>query len=194
MLPFNMETVVLAYQNGIFPMYYEDTDEILWFQPDPRAILPLYNFHVSHSLAKTLRRQLFEIRFDTDFQGVMLGCADREEGTWISDQFIQVYCQLHRAGLAHSVEAWQQGKLVGGTYGVALRGAFMAESMFHRETDASKAALAGLVARLKARGCTLLDVQYLTPHLKSLGAIEISHEQYLIKLQSALSVNCSFSP
>jgi leucyl/phenylalanyl-tRNA--protein transferase len=187
--PFGIER---AYRQGIFPMAHEETDEIWWFQPDPRAILPLDRFHVSRSLAKTLRQGRFEIRINADFEGVMRGCADRPEGTWISEGFIEVYGALHRLGKAHSVEAWREGRLVGGTYGLALGGAFMAESMFHYETDASKAALTALVARLQARGFVLLDVQYLTPHLERFGAVEIPHRVYFERLQRALRLPCRF--
>jgi leucyl/phenylalanyl-tRNA---protein transferase len=186
------EGVLLAYRHGIFPMADERSGEVLWFRPDPRAIIPLDGFHVSRSLARTLRRALFEIRVDTAFEGVMRGCADRTEGTWISERFIEVYASLHEAGHAHSVEAWRDGRLVGGTYGVALGGAFMAESMFHRETDASKVALAALVSRLQKRGFMLLDVQYLTPHLESLGAVEITRREYERRLEQAVSLPCTF--
>jgi len=186
------EGVELAYRHGIFPMADERSGEVLWFRPDPRAIIPLDGFHVSRSLARTIKRARFEIRVDTDFEGVMRGCADRPEGTWISERFVEVYAALHRAGHAHSVEAWRGGRLVGGTYGVALGGAFMAESMFHRETDASKVALAALVARLRERGFILLDVQYVTPHLESLGAVEITRSDYERRLAEALSLNCPF--
>ena len=187
------EGVLLAYRHGIFPMADERSGEVLWFRPDPRAIIRLDGFHVSRSLARTLRRGLFEIRFDTDFEGVMRGCADRPGGTWISERFVEVYAALHEAGHAHSVEAWRDGRLVGGTYGVALGGAFMAESMFHRETDASKVALAALVSRLRERGFILLDVQYLTPHLESLGAVEIARREYERKLGQALTLPCRFA-
>ena len=165
---------------------------MLWFQPDPRAVIPLDGFHISRSLAKTLRQGVFAIRYNTDFLGVMRGCADREGGTWISREFFEVYGELHRQGKAHSVEAWRGGKLVGGTYGVALGGAFMAESMFHYETDASKVALFGLFQRLNERGFTLLDVQYLTPHLQSLGALEIPNDEYMNRLSGALPLPCAF--
>jgi leucyl/phenylalanyl-tRNA---protein transferase len=187
------EGVLLAYRHGIFPMADERSGEVLWFRPDPRAVIALDGFRVSRSLARTIRRGLFEIRVDTAFEGVMRGCADRPEGTWISERFVEIYCALHRAGAAHSVEAWRQGRLVGGTYGVALGGAFMAESMFHRERDASKAALAGLVSRLRRRGFALLDVQYLTPHLESLGAVEISRREYERRLERALALPCTFA-
>ena len=170
----------------------EGSGEILWFRPDPRAIIPLDGFHISRSLARTLRRGIFEVRVDTDFEGVMRGCADRPEGTWISERFVEVYGALHRAGKAHSVEAWRDGRLVGGAYGLALGGAFMAESMFHRETDASKVALAALVQRLWERNFTLLDVQYVTPHLESLGAIEISRREYERRLARALALHRRF--
>ena len=182
--------VLLAYSHGIFPMADERSGEVLWFRPDPRAVIPLDGFHVSRSLARPIRRGAFEIRVDTDFDGVMRGCAERAEGTWISERFVKVYGALHRAGAAHSVEAWRDGRLVGGTYGLALGGAFMAESMFHRERGASKVALAALVHRLRERGFILLDVQYLTPHLESLGAVEISRQEYERRLERALALPC----
>jgi leucyl/phenylalanyl-tRNA--protein transferase len=187
------EGVELAYRHGIFPMAGERTAEILWFRPDPRAVIPLDGFHVSRSLARTLRRAVFDVRTDTDFEGVMRGCADRPEGTWISERFVEVYGALHRAGKAHSVEAWREGRLAGGVYGLALGGAFMAESMFHRETDASKVALAALTSRLRERGFILLDVQYVTPHLESLGAIEITRHEYERRLERALALPCTFA-
>jgi leucyl/phenylalanyl-tRNA--protein transferase len=182
------EGVELAYRHGIFPMADEQSGEVLWFRPDPRAVIQIGGLHVSRSLARTIRRGRFEIRVDSDFEGVMRGCADRPEGSWIDDRFVEVYGALHRAGKAHSVEAWREGRLVGGTYGVALGGAFMAESMFHRETDASKVALAALVQRLWERDFTLLDVQYVTPHLESLGATEITRREYERRLERALGL------
>ena len=191
-LTFTPAGIEFAYRRGIFPMYHDEIDELRWYMPDPRTIMPLDGFHTSHSLAKTIRQGVFETRLDTDFEGVMRGCADREEGTWISEEFIALYGELHRMGKAHSVETWRNGQLVGGTYGVSLGGAFMAESMFHRETDASKVALHALVSHLNERGFTLLDVQYLTPHLQSLGAIEIPHRQYYDRLRRALRLPCKF--
>ena len=182
------EGIELAYRHGIFPMADEGTGEVLWFRPDPRAVIPLDGFHVSRSLAREIRRNRFEIRLDTDFEGVMRGCANRPEGSWISERFVEVYGALHRRGLAHSVEAWRDGRLVGGTYGVGLGGAFMAESMFHRETGASKVALAALVRRLRERDFVLLDVQYVTPHLESLGAVEIPRRDYEQRLERALAL------
>lgn len=192
-LSFTPAGVEFAYRRGVFPMYNQWTDEIEWYRPDPRTIIPLETFHISHSLAKTLRQGIFEVRFNTDFEGVMRGCADREEGTWITEEFLQVYGELHRQGKAHSVEVLLNDRLVGGTYGVALGSAFMAESMFHYETDASKVALASLVARLKARDFTLLDVQYLTPHLARFGATEIPFRDYYDRLRRALRRDARFA-
>ena len=191
-LPFTPEAVELAYRHAIFPMADHDTREILWFRPDPRAVIPLDAFHVPRSLAKTIRKDTFEVRVNMDFEEVMRGCADRSEGSWITEEFIRVYGALHRMGKAHSVETWRNGRLVGGTYGVALGGAFMAESMFHSERDASKVALAALVARLRERGFLLLDVQYVTPHLARCGAREIPHAAYARLLQRALRLTCPF--
>lgn len=189
--PFTPELLRLAYAQGYFPMPHPDTGEILWFSPDPRAVMPLDGFHVSRSLRRTLRAGRFEISFDQDFRGVMDGCAERDE-TWITDEFKSTYGTLHDQGDAHSVEVWQDGTLVGGAYGVALAGAFFAESMFHRATDASKVALYHLVEHLKARGMTLLEVQFITPHLTSLGAVEIPKAEYLRKLRAALRRNVTF--
>lgn len=193
-LEFTPEGVLRAYSVGVFPMGDDETDEVEWYWPDPRAILPLDGFHTSRSLAKTLRKGTFEVRIDTAHEAVMCACADRAEGTWITEDFIRVYGALHRAGYCHSVETWRAGRLVGGVYGIALGAAFMAESMFHRETDASKVALAALVRLLLERGFHLLDVQLLTPHLASLGAIEISRDEYLSRLLQALRAGTRWPP
>ena len=192
-LSFTPAGVEFAYRRGVFPMYNHWTEEIEWYRPDPRTIIPLESFHISRSLEKTLRQGVFEVRFNTDFEGVMRGCADREEGTWISEEFIELYGALHRQGKAHSVEVLLKDRLVGGTYGLALGSAFMAESMFHYETDASKVALASLVARLKSRNFMLLDVQYLTPHLASFGATEIPFRDYYDRLRRALRRDARFA-
>lgn len=181
----------LAYANGFFPMPDPVTGELLWFNPDPRAIIPLDAFHVSRSLRRTLKHKSFEITTDRAFRDVMRACSERAE-TWITEEFIQVYGQLFDEGNAHSVEVWENGQLVGGTYGVALQGAFFAESKFHRVTDASKVALHGLVERLKAGGFTLLEVQFLTPHLQTLGAVNIPATEYKRRLTAALQVQTAW--
>jgi len=160
-------------------------------------VLPLDKFYVPNRLARVVRSGRFELRFDTAFEDVIRACAeaerDREDpGTWINEEILESYVALHHAGVAHSVEAWRDGRLVGGLYGVALRGAFFGESMFHRETDASKAALVGLVERLRARGFVLLDTQWVTPHLEQFGAIEIPRDDYLARLHHALEAEASF--
>ena len=179
--------LLLAYSKGYFPMPHPDTGEIMWLSPDPRAVIPLDGFHVSRSLAKSLAKEDFVVTVDQDFLGVMRGCGDRKE-TWITNEFLDAYGRLFQEGFAHSVEVRDAATrdLIGGVYGVALRGAFFAESMFHRRTDASKIALKCLVDRLRAGGFVLLEVQFLTPHLASLGAVEIPAEEYHRKLDQAL--------
>ncbi len=179
-----------AYRNAVFPMAMED-GEIAWFSPDPRAIIPLDTFHIPHGLKRTVKRKVFEVRIDTCFEQVMRACARRDE-TWIDEQIIESYVNLHRLGHAHSVEAWHKGELAGGLYGVALGGAFFGESMFHDVTDASKAALWALVERLRARNFTLLDTQWLTPHLRTFGAMEIPAAIYRKLLGASLAVKTEF--
>lgn len=190
------DLLVSAYASGWFPMAVEP-GEIRWYSPDPRAIIPLDGFHLPSRLARVLRSGRFQIHIDRDFEAVIRGCAeadrhDEETGTWIDAGIMESYCALHHAGLAHSVEAWQDGRLVGGLYGVALGGAFFGESMFHTATDASKVALAALVGRLGARGYRLLDIQWVTPHLERFGAIEIPRRRYLKLLDEALSLDIEF--
>lgn len=180
-----------AYREGWFPMGERGTRAIEWFSPDPRGILPLTDFHVPARLGRTVRSQRFEIRVDTAFVAVMDHCAERDD-TWISDVIRESYHALHLAGEAHSVECWREGRLVGGLYGVALGGAFFGESMFHVETDASKVALAALVARLRARNFALLDLQWVTPHLAQFGAVEVRRGHYLQLLRRALARACAF--
>lgn len=183
--------LVNAYAQGIFPMAGLDGN-IHWYAPDPRAILEHENLHVSRSLRATIRKGIYEVRMDTAFEAVMRYCAAREE-TWINEAFITTYTKLHYAGLAHSVEAWHSGVLVGGLYGVSLGGAFMGESMFSRATDASKICLVALVGHLKARGYTLHDTQFLTPHLATLGVTEVPRIVYEHRLRQALRLKCSWN-
>jgi leucyl/phenylalanyl-tRNA--protein transferase len=201
-LPLTPQVLVAAYVNGIFPMDVEG--QIQWFSPDPRAVIPLDGFHASKTCMQTWRSGRFEIRIDTAFEEVMRGCADRRDGTWISEEIVRAYCRLHELGLAHSVEAWrtldrlagvgqgQAGELAGGLYGVASGGAFFGESMFSRQRDASKVALVALVERMRRRGFALLDIQFMTPHLQRFGAVEIPRDEYLERLKNALGVKASF--
>ena len=189
-LPLTPELLVAAYANGIFPM---DVDgQIQWFSPNPRTIIPLDAFRSPRNIRQRYRNRHFEIRIDTCFEEVIRACADRRDGTWISDEIVAAYTELHRLGLAHSVESWHQDELAGGLYGVALGGAFFGESMFYRQTDASKVALVALVERLKARGFVLLDVQFSTPHLERFGAVDIRRDEYLERLAEALKLAVTF--
>jgi leucyl/phenylalanyl-tRNA--protein transferase len=190
------ELLVTAYASGWFPMAV-DAGEIRWYSPDPRGIIPLDRFHVPSRLARVVRAGTFRIEIDRDFDAVIRACAqadrnDDEPGTWIDDEIIESYCAMHRAGLAHSVEAWQEDRLVGGLYGVALGGAFFGESMFHRVTDASKVALVALIDRVRAQGYRLLDIQWVTPHLEQFAAIEIPRRTYLKILEEALATDVEF--
>ena len=188
--PLTPDLLVSAYAQGIFPM--DVAGRIEWFSPDPRGILPLEAFHISDNLRRLCARRKFQIRVNTRFRDVMTACADRREGTWISQEIIAAYTRLHERGLAHSVETWLDDELAGGLYGVALGGAFFGESMFHRVRDASKVALVHLVERLKTRGYMLLDVQFVTPHLRRFGAVEIPRREYLRRLRAALARPCRF--
>ena len=181
-----------AYRSGAFPMA-TPSGEIAWFSPDPRAIIPLDDrFHIPHGLQRTLKKNPFKLRINTAFEDVMRGCAERDE-TWINAEVFESYVNLRRLGHAHSVEAWREGRLAGGLYGVAVGGAFFGESMFHRETDASKIALVSLVARLRGRGYQLLDTQWSTPHLRMFGTFEVTRAKYVRLLKSALAIECSFA-
>lgn len=184
------EVLLQGYRLGVFPMAMDD-GEIEWFSPDPRAILPLDKFHVPHTLERAVRKKSFGIRINTSFTEVMEQCARRPE-TWINDEIVESYSRLHRLGHAHSVEAWQNGVLAGGLYGVSIGGAFFGESMFHHVREASKIALVALVEHLRARRFTLLDTQWLTPHLQKFGAIEIPRSEYLHRLSSAVNLPRSF--
>jgi leucyl/phenylalanyl-tRNA--protein transferase len=190
------QLLLRAYSIGLFPMAESaKEDQLFWVDPEDRAIFPLDAFKVSHSLAKTIRSDRFDIRVDHDFDAVIQGCAapaPERENTWINPEIKRLYRELFDLGFAHTVECWRKGALVGGLYGVSLRAAFFGESMFHRETDASKVALAHLIARLRHGGYDLLDTQFLTTHLASLGAIEIAREDYHAKLESALEKTGNF--
>jgi leucyl/phenylalanyl-tRNA--protein transferase len=189
------EMLIAAYCQGLFPMA-DDHGVIRWYDPHPRAILPLETFHVPHRLARTVRKGIFAIRTDAAFVEVMRACAEPAPGretTWISEEMIAAYTALHRMGFAHSVEAWRDGRLVGGLYGVAIRGLFAGESMFSRERDASKVALVHLVERLRRGGYVLLDSQFLgSPHLLQFGLIEIPQWEYKRRLAQALQVDASW--
>ncbi len=186
-----------AYAAGIFPMAESaDSKELHWFDPERRGILPLDRFHVARSLRKTVRRGLFEMRFDSAFRTVMELCAETTDDrpkTWINEDIVRLYTELHRAGFAHSVECWRDGRLVGGLYGVSIGAAYFGESMFSRETDASKVALVHLVARLRAAGFTLLDTQFVTDHLSHFGAEEIPRAEYHRRLNDALERTTRFA-
>ena len=186
------QLLLRAYASGIFPMAEtRDSTEVFWVDPKERGILPLDGFHISRSLRRRIRQAPFRITVDRDFNGVVAGCADRPE-TWINDTIFELYRQLHYAGFAHSLEVWEDDTLAGGVYGVTLGGAFFGESMFSRRTDASKIALAYLVDRLRRGGFRLFDTQFITDHLASLGAIEISRAEYRQRLHDALRVGADF--
>ena len=168
-----------------------ESGEIAWFSPDPRGIIPLDAFHIPHGLRRALKKNRFEIRLNTAFEDVIRACGERAE-TWISEEIVGSYVNLHRLGFAHSVEAWLDENLVGGLYGVSVNGAFFGESMFHRVADASKVALVELVNRLNDRGFGLLDTQYISNHLRIFGAVEMSRPKYLRLLKQALALDCKF--
>ena len=175
-----------GYATGIFPMAdSREADELFWVEPRNRAIIPLDRFHVSRSLRRTIRAGKFAVTRDRDFAGVLRACADRDE-TWINAELERAMLALHGSGHAHSIEVWRNGELVGGLYGVKLGRAFFGESMFSRATDASKVALAWLVARLRAGNFTLLDCQFMTEHLASLGAVSVPRARYVALLSAAL--------
>lgn len=186
----DLDLLLQAYANGIFPMSdARDDPDTFWIEPEDRAILPLNGFKLSKSLAKTLRQDRFRVTSDTAFAEVISTCAESQpdrRDTWINPDIEAAFCALHELGMAHSIECWSGDRLVGGLYGLALGQAFFGESMFSRETDASKIALAWLVARLNIGGFTLLDCQFMTDHLASLGAIEITQANYLELLEAAL--------
>lgn len=180
-----------AYCSGVFPMADGSGGAIHWFSPEVRGIIPLDGFKISRSLRRTIKKNIFDVRIDSDFESTIRSCAGRED-VWISETIIQSYLELHRRGFAHSVECWHDGILSGGLYGVSIGGAFFGESMFSKKTDASKTALAALVDRLRSKGFVLLDTQYNNSHLATMGCIEISKQEYLQRLETALRLQCTF--
>ena len=189
-MPIDLDLLMRAYANGIFPMSdARDDPDTFWIEPERRAILPLEHFRLSKSLAKTIRQDRFRLTMDTSFSRVIAACAEEQQDrreTWINPEIEDAFDVLHALGRAHSVECWLGDELVGGLYGLAMGRAFFGESMFSRATDASKVALAWLVARMKIGGFVLLDCQFMTDHLASLGAVEISQQRYLVLLEAAL--------
>jgi len=187
------ELVLQAYAAGIFPM--GDQNGINWYSADPRFIIDLDNFHIPKRLSRIYRQKVFDLRINTAWSGVISGCADREQ-TWITPEIIRIYTQLHQMGFAHSVEAFQKEKLVGGIYGVSIGGAFMAESMFYRVSNASKVCLVHLVEHLKSHGYILLDSQFISPqtrYLENFGGILIPRSKYMTMLSCALQLDCHFN-
>ena len=192
------DLLLRAYANGVFPMAENaDDPEVFWVRPEMRGVIPLDAFHVPKSLKKTIQQNRFDIRFDTDFAGVIDGCAEAREvrpTTWINRPIRDAYGELFARGHCHTVEAWRDGALVGGLYGVTLARAFFGESMFSRERDASKVCLVHLVERLKAHGFVLLDTQFTTEHLKRFGAIDVPRAKYETMLEEALHGEAEFGP
>lgn len=193
-----IDLLLKAYASGVFPMAESaDDPEVFWVRPDVRGIIPLNGLHIPRSLRKTLRQARFDIRVNSDFAGVVDGCAEsrkERESTWINQPIREAYTELHKRGHCHSVEAWQDGALVGGLYGVSLGRAFFGESMFSRATDASKVCLVHLVERLNQRGFVLLDTQFTTDHLKRLGAVDVPRKRYERLLADAVTGEAVFYP
>jgi len=184
-----------AYGHGIFPWPFQDDEPMMWWSPDPRAILPLDGLHISIRMVRTVRSHKFLASCDMAFEQVLAGCATgpgRRGGTWLTPEMIRAYLRMHELGHAHSVEVWHAGQLAGGTYGVALGGLFAAESMFYRVRDASKVALVHLVAHLRKRGYRLMDIQQWTSHTGRLGAMEVPREEYLRRLEQAVKLPVTF--
>ncbi len=185
------DNMLQLYAKGAFPMADQQTGLINWYLPETRCIIPLDNFNVPRSVKKIIDKEKFEFRFNTDFLSIVNGCADRES-TWISEELIKAYQRLQRRGHIQTVETWKDGVLVGGLYGVTFRGAFFGESMFSKVSQASKTALVKLIYHLQENGYVLLDVQYMTDHLKMFGAIEINFEKYNQLLEEAYDRACIF--
>ena len=187
----DIDLLLSAYCQGIFPMG-DDDGTIRWYSPDPRCIFDFDQFHVSKRLMRTYKQGIYQLAVNRDFRGVMLACAHRDL-TWINQEILDLYCRLNDLGYAHSVEAYFEGQLAGGLYGVAIGGAFMGESMFFRRTDASKVALIYLVQRMQERGYVLLDTQYNNNHLQQFNPLLISRDEYLSRLEKALRIDCRFA-
>lgn len=186
------ETLLKAYSAGVFP-WFNPGDPVIWWSPDPRGVIPLDTFHVPRRLAATVRQNKFRITVNTRFADVMRACADnRTDGTWVTDEMVAAYTNLHRLGHAHSLEAWQGDELAGGVYGVSVGGLFAGESMFHRVRDASKVALVTLLTRLRDRGFVLFDTQIVNDHTAQFGAEDITRAEYLRRLREAAKVNAKF--
>lgn len=189
------EELLYAYANGFFPMAERrDSEELFWFHPEQRGVLPLERFYIPRRLAKTIKQKPYRITADTAFSDVIAACAaprKRERDSWINPHIITLYTGLHHQGYAHSIETWEEGRLVGGLYGVSLGGAFFGESMFSRATDASKIALVALIAILRDVGYALLDTQYVNDHLKQFGVEEIFRDDYMARLRYALQISPS---
>ena len=185
------DNMLRLYASGAFPMADSETGTINWFMPEVRAIIPLNKYNIPRSTRKAIEKSEFEIRFDTSFTEVVKGCADRES-TWISDELILAYKRLKKRGHVHTVETWLNDELVGGLYGISFRGAFFGESMFSKVSNSSKAALTALIERLVKKDFVLLDVQYMTEHLKMFGAVEITFDEYTKLLYEAYTRGCEF--
>ncbi|MDP6709495.1 MAG: leucyl/phenylalanyl-tRNA--protein transferase [Alphaproteobacteria bacterium] len=196
MVEITPELVLKAYAAGIFPMAEDRRDErLFWVDPDHRGVIPLDRFHLPRRLGRTVLANRFEVTADRAFAGVIRACAGERRGhhgTWINDRILTIYGELHERGFVHSVETWDEGRLVGGLYGVSLGGAFFGESMFSTVRDASKVALVHLVGRLKLGGYILLDTQFVTEHLQQFGAVEIARKDYLRRLEAALEISADF--
>ena len=186
------DTLLDAYTHGIFPWPVNESGPLLWWSPDPRGILELGQTRFSRRLMRTCRSSKFTVTIDADFPQVIRQCAVVHGSTWITQQMVSGYIRLHKAEIAHSVEVWHDTQLVGGVYGVAIRGLFAAESMFHTMTDASKVALVFLVQHLQNRSYQLLDIQMVTTHTAQFGAVEIPRNEYLVRLNEALAHDCLF--
>jgi leucyl/phenylalanyl-tRNA--protein transferase len=180
-----------AYAVGLFPMADHRSGKLAWYSPDPRAVIPLDGFHVPRSLRRLAKKNIYRVTMNADFHRVIRGCALRRE-TWISPEIIESYTALHTMGFAHSIECWEKTRLAGGLYGVSINGAFFGESMFSELPESSKIALVYLVTHLRNRGFTLLDTQFLNPHVEMFGATEIPRSEYIVRLKNALKVPVTF--